>query len=272
MNDRQQKRKRGVFLSDIGYQRLNIARTHWEQHYNFGGRYTIEQLSEITELAPNTLNKIFIHNTCVDKSTLGRCFKAFGAILTPEDCEDRSIKSLQPQAIALQPVRNRYLSWGEAPDISIFYGRDRELATLTAWIERDRCRLVSIVGMGGIGKTSLATKLADRLQGQFTTVCWRSLRNAPMLSSLLPDLIQVCSQERDIAQTGSTIADRISQLLHHLSEHRCLLVLDNIESILQGGNSSPQAGVYRQEYADYHQLFERIGTSLHQSCYEDVAH
>jgi WD40 repeat protein len=265
MNDANNKRKRGVTLTIVGRNKLATARDRCEQQHNFGNRYTIEQLSELTALSPNTLNKILIHNTAVDKSTLARCFTTFGLLLTPDDCQYQNGAVPQIQTELPQAV-DRYLAWGEAPDVSIFYGRDRELQTLTDWIEGDRCRLVAIVGMGGMGKTALATKLAYELQSQFTAICWRSLRNAPSLASLLPELIQICSQERDIVVPGSTTADRISQLIHHLGQNRCLLVLDNVETILQSGNSSQLAGNYRSDYEDYGLLFERIGTSIHQSC------
>jgi WD40 repeat protein len=257
MNNPNNKRRRGVILTVIGREKLLNARSQQEQQYNHGVRYTIEQLSEITVLSTNTLNKIFLHNTSVDLPTLNSCFTTLGSVLDTTDYEYKSTPVKQAE---------QNLFWGEAPDVSIFYGRSRELQTLTDWIQNDRCRLLSIVGMGGMGKTSLATFLARQLQSQFTTVCWLSLRNAPALKNLLASLIQICSQEKDTVTIGSAIFDQISQLLEHLRQQRCLIILDNVEAILESNNIKGQAGEYRSDYEEYGNLFERISTSSHQSC------
>jgi len=61
----------------------------------------------------------------------------------------------------------------------------------------------------------------------------------------------------------SDIGMSISQLLAYLSQHRCLLVLDNAESIMQGG---VLAGNYRKGYEDYGELLHQVAQTRHQSC------
>lgn len=85
-------------------------------------------------------------------------------------------------------IDNQKRDWKDAVDVSVFYGRDCELTTLQQWLQ-DRCRLVLLSGMGGIGKTSLAVKIAEQVQDEFKFVIWRSLRNAPPIKELLVELI-----------------------------------------------------------------------------------
>jgi hypothetical protein len=54
-------------------------------------------------------------------------------------------------------------------------------------------------------------------------------------------------------------------LLTYLRQERCLLVLDNVESIFATDKSS-RAGAMRPSYEGYEQLFQQLGSSDHQSC------
>ncbi|MBW4515807.1 MAG: hypothetical protein KME11_11330 [Timaviella obliquedivisa GSE-PSE-MK23-08B] len=159
------------------------------------------------------------------------------------------------------------IDWGEAIDVSSFYGRTDELELLQRWILQDQCRSISLLGIGGIGKTSLSVRLTEEIGAAATPVkmiIWRTLRNAPRIESLLADLIRVLSgdrvQENDLPPD---VAGRIARLMEYLRTQRCLVVLDNVETILQGGKYS---GDYQSEYEDYRELFRRIAQTPHQSC------
>ncbi len=150
----------------------------------------------------------------------------------------------------------RITNWGEAIDVSHFYGRVEELTTLKGGIVDSRCRLMGIFGWGGIGKTALSVKLARQVESQFEYVVWRSLQHAPTLKDLLDEILPIL--------TGAEVQESsLGLLMELLREQRCLLVLDNVESILQQGES--RCG-YLGGYEAYGELFDRICDERHQSC------
>jgi WD40 repeat protein/DNA-binding winged helix-turn-helix (wHTH) protein len=164
-----------------------------------------------------------------------------------------------PQPLPLLP---QHVDWGEAPDVEVFYGRQTELTQLQQWLIADRCRLVAVLGMGGIGKTALATKVSHQVQDHFSYLIWRSLRHAPPVDKILAEWLLFLSDQQATALPAG-IEARIAVLLEYLRQHRCLLILDNAEAILRTGE---QAGHYREGYESYGQLMQRIGEMRHQSC------
>ncbi|NJR48529.1 MAG: hypothetical protein HC780_02180 [Leptolyngbyaceae cyanobacterium CSU_1_3] len=84
----------------------------------------------------------------------------------------------------------------------------------------------------------------------------------PRIETILADLIQVLSHQHE-TQLPETIDGQLGRLMHYLRQHRCLLILDNAESILGTGE---QAGHYPIGYEFYGDLFRRIGETVHQSC------
>jgi DNA-binding CsgD family transcriptional regulator len=157
-----------------------------------------------------------------------------------------------------------HLDWGSAPDIEVFYGREQELSQLNQWILKDRCRLIAVLGMGGMGKTTLAVKLIKQLHEQFEFIIWRSLRQAPSLKILLADLISVLSNQETADSLLNQESDSlISHLIQSLKKSRCLMVLDDVEMIL---GSHQLAGSYAQGYEDYGTLIKRVAEESHHSC------
>jgi hypothetical protein len=166
------------------------------------------------------------------------------------------------ELLNLESARNLLCDWGEAPDSPTLLGRAAELETLKSSILKMNCRLVGIFGIGGVGKTALAVELADRIKGHFEYFIWRSLRNAPDFDSFVVDLLQALSGDPQ-AEIPESPDAKISLLIDYLRNYRCLLVIDDWGSTLQG---KQLAGAYRQGYENYGQLLRRVGESRHQSC------
>jgi len=185
-------------------------------------------------------------------------------------------RCLSPLSSSSDKQSNSSQDWGEAPDVPNFWGREGELDTLKQWIINDRARLIAIIGMRGIGKTAislklgscaigktdLSVKLAQEIQAEFEGVIWRSLLNAPPVTEILRDWIQFFSPQEK-TDLPDRIDQQISLLISYFKEHRYLLILDNVETILAQGNIGRK---YRPGYEDYEQILEKIAEVPHQSC------
>ena len=244
------KRQRGVILSPKGQYKLELARSKLERRENFTGRYTYEQLSEISCLDTNTVMRVLKCNEGVDRRTLEKFFIALDLDLTREDYA-------KPQTFKRQDLR-------EAVCTDNFLGRTAELGQLEQWLVGDRCRILNILGIAGVGKTALSAKLVQQVKDRFERVVWKSLKDAPSIDRLLSELIQFLADPRiaEMERFGST-ENKIFSTIDCLRSQRCLVILDNAESLL---SARIHAGTCRPECQEYAEFWQYIGEADHQSC------
>jgi WD40 repeat protein len=165
--------------------------------------------------------------------------------------------------------------WDGAPTISLLYGREAVAEMLRSWILEDFCRVVLITGMGGMGKTNLATclgrggnrtpgtspTLATGIEGHFEAVLWRSLLNAPPPEELFADIIGVLADPSRPLPVSAT--ERLEEVVRWLQQRRCLVILDNIETVLRPGDPNMN---YREGFELYGTFLQKVGETMHQSC------
>ncbi len=117
-----------------------------------------------------------------------------------------------------------------------FVGRETEIADVTGLLQNARCRLLTLIGPGGVGKTRLALEAASRIVGRE-----RGAAQAiayPDGVYLIP-LQSVALPEDIVAATAGAVGFEIhtarsprTQLVDHLAARRLLLILDNYEHLL----------------------------------------
>ncbi|MEB3311334.1 MAG: NB-ARC domain-containing protein [Snowella sp.] len=164
--------------------------------------------------------------------------------------------------VELETESQKRVDWGDAIDVSFFYGREQERELLTQWIIRDRCRLVGIFAFGGTGKTSLSVKIAQELEAQFDAIFWRSLRDAPPLSELLPTLLKFLAQDLNF-KVPDTLSEQTKSLIQFLQKQKTLIVLDNFDALF---SVNKKASHYRADYENYGDWLTQLGEVIHQSC------
>jgi tetratricopeptide (TPR) repeat protein len=170
---------------------------------------------------------------------------------------------LEAQSGSIMPARHDggRVDWGLAQDIPVLYGRADELSTLTQWIIEEQRRVITLIGIGGIGKTSLAITFARQVASHFEAVIFRSLGEAPPLPELLDQLIYSLAVPQVVVPTH--ISDKLALFIDLLRQTRCLIILDNLETLVQTGTAEAH---YLGGYEAYGTLFKSLGETAHQSC------
>src|SRR5260221_9417191 len=127
----------------------------------------------------------------LDEAWLGGLLSHLQAPPASQPAEETSVTAPPPDALASPSRGGPRLDWGDAPDVASFYGREWELDLLSQWVVQERCRVGSVLGQGGIGKSALATQLMHRVAARFEVVICRSLPDVPSCEALLQTSLQV---------------------------------------------------------------------------------
>ncbi|MEZ2238818.1 NB-ARC domain-containing protein [Microcoleus sp.] len=171
----------------------------------------------------------------------------------PNSHNDEKSNSKQPQT--------SHQDLSEMPELGTFYDRTSSLDTLTTWILQQHSRLITLTGISGIGKTSLAVKLVQQIKDEFEYAVWYTLDEFPTIDKFQSNLIQLLSNSEK--QDSSPTNQKRLPLIKYLQNHRCLIVLDDVHNLFCSGES---AGKYKPECEEYRSLFKQIEKLSHQSC------
>ncbi|MEG4303241.1 NB-ARC domain-containing protein [Microcoleus sp. D3_18a_C4] len=175
----------------------------------------------------------------------------------PQDSEnDRTF----PIPENLPPVRN----WVQ---------RTKELDILKTTIVNSDITAISIVGLPGIGKTTLVSQLIRQIHTEktpFTCAAWQSLQSAtgkaPPFDRTIDSLLFTLSNG-DITAAVNAQNDyfkKTENLLKILREKPCLLVFDRADTLLKTGEAKA-AGYFADDCAEYAWLFKQLLETEHQS-------
>ena len=110
-------------------------------------------------------------------------------------------------------------------ELSTFIGRSEEVASLVA--ELTDQRLVTLIGVGGTGKTRLAVETASTVSASFPDGCWM-VELAPVMVDDAVPFAFAAGMEMTVPPQG----DVIDHLVARLRDKRCLVVVDNCEHVL----------------------------------------
>jgi hypothetical protein len=202
-------------------------------------------------------------NKCNFRSTFERLDLTSSQFINIQSSHDFRFCSYPNQSLnndrqAESNQQQPYCNLKQAPKNYPFYGRKNELSTLLKWLENPNTQLISVLGIAGIGKSTLVKHFLDINTQPFDVIIWKNLKFSQSLNATFTEILNDI-QENNSSQNFDNLLDNFLNLC---IQKRCLIILDNMEEIF-----TPQqfAGNYKPEYKEH---FLRMITEIeHQSCF-----
>ncbi len=110
-----------------------------------------------------------------------------------------------------------------------FVGREKEVAQVLALLDNPACRLLTLVGPGGIGKTRLALQTAAEKVEDFS----HGVYFVPLAALTSPEFL-VSAIADALGFSFYSAGEPREQLFNYLREKKILLILDNFEHLVAG--------------------------------------
>jgi predicted ATPase/transcriptional regulator with XRE-family HTH domain len=138
--------------------------------------------------------------------------------------------SSPPLEVARTPTEEAGLHFSTLPVFpTAFLGRENEIDIVSQQLRDPACRLLTLTGPGGVGKTRLAVEVARHLEPVFSDgVYFLSFAGVDQPESILP----VVADTLGIIFSGP--ADPKQQVIHVLRMKNLLLIFDNMEHLVAG--------------------------------------
>lgn len=127
---------------------------------------------------------------------------------------------------------------------------------MSNWLRNQNIRLISVLGLSGIGKSSLVRRFIDVNQHLFDVIIWKSIKLSPSLDNIITEILTATNPD-------SLLADnKLTQLFKLLREQRCLIIFDDVQELFTLGEF---AGKYQSKYQDYKDFFQKLVEIEHES-------
>lgn len=153
------------------------------------------------------------------------CRQTLWAELAVAPAQSTQALYLRLQSIARWPVRPLSLP------ATRFVGRDAELVELVQLLATPHCRLITLLGVGGIGKTRLALEVAQRVVNDNSRLFLHGFLFVPLAGvDTSRQMVVTVAQALGLSLQGAATPN--AAILHQLCDKELLLILDNVEQVI----------------------------------------